>query len=493
MARRFNLLFLISHDIGRRFGCYGDPNAYTPAIDRFARTALRFDGHYCQWPLCGPSRASLFTGCRPLTIGRYNNQPFFAPYRERTGYKPATLPEAFRIAGYQTKAFGFLFHDAVDEPSWSGGHLQVAQWADDDPEFSHVPTSLLAGWRSRGGKELVRKRWERLAASGVKESDLTDPVVARAARGPAIERFDGPDSCYPDGVVTDKVVDWLGNRHTAPFFCAVGLVAGHTPFRAPATDWDRYDPLALRLPANRKPPVGTPEWVVGDSEPAQFYTTQGYSLPWSATEAESLQLLHGHLATITYTDRQIGRILCALEQAGLDDSTIVVITSDHGFSDGEHGYWGKHNCWERSFQVPLLIRVPAGSEGFTSGGRATHALTEHIDLFPTLCELCNLSLPLHIEGSSFLSVFNAPDQGHKDAVFASRKPMWHDRLQVYDLARTVRTDRYRFTGYMDENGATLYEELFDYLLDPQERENVARHDSYRSIREELVERLTAAK
>ena len=113
MARRFNLLFLISHDIGRRFGCYGDPNAYTPAIDRFARTALRFDDHYCQWPLCGPSRASLFTGCRPLTIGRYNNQPFFAPYREQTGYKPATLPEAV----------GRVFPAAADRPMWKRATL----------------------------------------------------------------------------------------------------------------------------------------------------------------------------------------------------------------------------------------------------------------------------------------------------------------------------------------------------------------------------------
>jgi len=476
-ADRPNVLFLISHDIGRRFGCYGNEQIVTPNIDAFAETAHRFDGHYCQWPLCGPSRATIFTGCRPPTTRRYDNEPFFTDFRHRTGHLPATLPEAFRTAGYRTAAFGFVYHDQVDPPSWSDGHLQVPEWADgpgdgDDP-FAEVPEQLLLGWRSREAKELVRDRWRGLVAQGISREDLADPATARAARGPAVERFDGPDNAYPDGVATDAAVAWLRaygtDRATAepPFFVALGFVAGHTPFRAPARDWDVYDRARLTLPAYRDPPKGSPAWVSGDSEPAQFYTTHGYTRPWRADDAQSRELLHGHYAAITYTDRQIGRVLDTLREAGLKDTTIVVITSDHGFHDGHHGYWGKHNLWDQSLQVPLLVREPHGD-----GGGTVDALTEHIDLFPTLCDLADLPIPRHIEGKSLAPLLHDRTQYHKEAVFAHRRHMWHDRLQVYAEAHTVRSDHYRYTRYVTDAGETIYEELFDYVHDPEERRNL---------------------
>lgn len=497
--KTFNIVAIISHDIGRRFGSYGNHEVSTPNIDRFAETAFRFDAHYCQWPLCGPSRATIFTGCRPPTTQRYDNKPFFSEFRRRTGFVPATLPEAFRLAGYRTAALGFVYHDRVDSPSWSEGHSQVPEWADRDDGFGDVPERLRLGWRSREAKELIRERWERLAASGITPEALDDPAIERAARGPAIERFDGPDTAYPDGVTTEAAVDWIERRRRnqagdlnpssdatvdSPFFLALGFVSGHTPFRAPARDWDIYDRASLALPLYGEAPEGSPEWTAGDSEPSQFYTTDGYTKPWRADEAQARELLHGHYATISYTDRQIGRVLGALERANLTENTIVVITSDHGFHDGQHGYWGKHNLWEQSLQVPLLIRVPGRSGGTTS------ALTEHIDLFPTLCELAEIATPPHVEGDSFAHLFSNLDAEHKGAVFAHRRHMWHDRLQVYSEARSVRTARYRYTHYLDETGSSLYEELFDYRSDPEERRNLCL-ESPPPVIEELRSRLAA--
>lgn len=491
-SARPNVLFLISHDIGRRFGAYGNKEIVTPHIDAFADGAFRFDAHYCQWPLCGPSRATIFTGCRPPTTRRYDNRPFFASFRERTGFNPATLPEAFRVAGYRTAAFGFVYHDRVDPPSWSDGHLQVPEWTDPPTSeaeadlFAEVPEQLLQGWRSREAKVLVRERWRALAARGITPADLTDPAIERAARGPAVERFAGPDESYPDGIATAAALEWLQayaeggavgsvdpqadperSPGAAPFFLALGFVAGHTPFRAPARDWDAYDPAGLTLPSYREPPEGSPEWASGDSEPAQFYTTHGYDLPWRSDETQTRELLHGHYAAITYTDRQIGRVLDALQRTGMADNTIVVITSDHGFHDGHHGYWGKHNLWDQSLQVPLLLRVPRGD-----GGGTVDALTEHIDLYPTLCDLADVPVPEHLEGLSFAPILHGRTQQHKNAVFAHRRHMWHDRLQVYSEAHTVRTDRYRYTRYLDQRGEPIYEELFDYRKDPEERRNL---------------------
>ncbi len=504
-----NVLFLISHDFGRRFGCYGDSNAVTPALDALARRAYRFDNHFCQWPLCGPSRANIFTGCRPLTTRRFDNQPFFASFRKQTGYSPATLPEAFRAAGYATAAFGFVYHDTVDGPSWSAGHVPVPEWADNDPDFADVPRKLLEGWRTAGAKELVRERWRALLAEGITETDLGDPAVERRLRGPAVERYDGPDDAYPDGVATDRAVQWLRSRGAAisrgesptPFFCAIGFVAGHTPFRAPAQDWDRINRTDLVLPDNLDPPEGTADWAEGDSEPAQFYTTHGYTRPWRASRKESLELLHGHFAALSYTDRQIARILAALDETGEAERTVVVVTSDHGFSDAHHGYWGKHNLWDQGLQVPLLVALPslvATAPDETPGSAAScgpipvPALTEHVDLFPTLSEVCGVPVPEHLEGASFVHLFDRPDAPHKSAVFGNRKHMWHDRLQVYNLASTIRTERYRYTRYVNTAGHVLLEELFDYELDPDERRNVARDEAYSAIKAELAARLEVA-
>ena len=145
------------------------------------------------------------------------------------------------------------------------------------------------------------------------------------------------------------------------------------------------------------------------------------------------------------------------------------LTSDHGFSDGEHGYWGKHNVWDPSFQVPLLIKIPGVSEQ----GIQIEALTEHVDIYPTLCDLCGISKPDFLEGSSMTTLIEDPNRPWKRAVFAHRKHMWHDRLQVYDIANTVRTNTHRLTVYLDKNGDELYVELFDYEDDPLETINCA--------------------
>lgn len=475
-----NVLFIISHDFGRRFGCYGDPNGHTPTIDRLAARGMRFDSHWCQVPLCGPTRASLFTGCMPTTTGRFNNQPFFAPWRARTGFSPATLPEAFRCAGYRTAAFGFVYHDTVDGPSWSEGHIQVPEWSDEDAACRGVPSQLLAGWRTAEARELVRRRWEAMERAGHGPQAADDPALARAARGPAVERYDGPDESYPDGVATDRAVKWLEQAGDEPFFCAVGFVAGHTPFRAPARDWDRYDRASLVPAPHRTEPSGSPPWAGGDSEPAQFYTTHGYTRPWRPDEDQLRELLHGHLATLTYWDRQIGRLLAALERGGHAEDTLVVVTTDHGFHDGEHGYVGKHNLWDASLGVPLVVAGPG-----VAAGAATAAMTAHADLFPTLCDACGVARPDHLEGRSFAHLFAAPGERHRAIVPSWRRPMWHDRVQAYDLAVSLRDGRHRWTRYLDGDGTPIAEELFDYERDPLETTNRAGEDGAADVISDL--------
>lgn len=485
-----SVLFLISHDLAPRHGCYGG-QAITPHQDELANDGLRFESHYVHYPLCGPSRANLFTGCRPLTTQRFNNQPFLPGFRERMGEGFRTLPEQFRRNGYSTRGFGLVFHDVDDEPSWDEPIWRAPAGNATATTHGDVPRALREGdnkdWATDAAYELIRKRWEALQKSGCSEEDLRDPSVARKAQGPAVEAADVADDGYEDGKVTDAALSYLHSLpEESPFFLAVGFVTGHTPFRAPRKYFDLYDRAALRLPSWQEPPEGSPEWASGDSEPAQYYTEHGYERPWRATEPESRELLHGHLAAASYVDAQIGRLVTALEESGRYDETIIVAVSDHGFHDGQHGYWGKHNLWDQSLRAPLIIRLPRKGlpQELTSAGERTEAcvgkallgITEHVDIFPTLCDLCGLEIPRQVEGSSLVQPIANRDRKCKPATFAHRKHMWHDRIQAYEIAHTVRTPRYRYTEYRDQKGVPMYRELFDYKEDPRERINhIGRH------------------
>ncbi len=476
-----NVLFVIVHDIGRRLGAYGDGQARTPHLDALAARSMRFDNHFCQFPLCGPSRANLFSGCRPPTTRRFDNEPFFPEFRRRMGTGFRSLPQHFREAGYRTLGAGLVYHDLPDPPSWSEPlwrpdlMQEVAEWA------RAATASAPNLWRARESLALLRGRLENLRSQGFSEEELLSPRVLRKARGPAVEGPPVEDRAYPDGRVTDKAAEWLERGLEEPFFLAVGYIGGHLPWNVPARYWELYDRAELRLAENPLPPAGSPEWAMGDSEPAQYYTQNDYQLPWRADRAQSRELLHGHLAAVSYFDAQVGRLLEALRRGGLEERTVVAVTSDHGYHDGEHGYWGKHNLWERSLAVPLLLRVPE----LTDGGASTSGLTEHVDLYPTLCELCGLERPAFLEGDSFLPLLSQPRRPWKPAAFAHRRHQFHDRLQVYDAAHSVRTGRFRLNVYSDPQGRILAEELFDYQEDPLELANHAQEQRFRGEVREL--------
>ncbi len=493
-----NVLFFIMHDIGRRYGCFGNENVISPRIDALACESLRFENHFSHWPLCGPSRANIFCGLRPPSTERYNNQPFFPDFRKRRGEGFRSLPELFRRRGYRTFGSGLVFHDVDDPPSWSDGFFRSSLPAEEHRWIRIAQEASPNPWFNEDSLRLIEERLARLRARGLDEAELLRPENLRRFRGPAAEAGDVDDQACFDGQAAEEAVKWIdGYDRRDPFFLAVGFTAGHLPFNCPRKYWELYDRSRLQLPENREPPAGSPEWAEGDSEPVQYYTQTGYEQPWHADEQQSLELLHGHCAGISYIDALVGRILEALRARGLYKDTLVVLTSDHGFHDGEHGYWGKHNLWDTSLAVPLLIRLPDSARGgaASNGGRSGETrdagtkiagLTEHVDLYPTLCDLCGLDKPPWLEGDSFLPLLNDPGKAWKRAVFSHRRHMWHDRLQVYEVAHTVRTERYRYTVYLDERGELLYRELFDYQEDPLETENRAELADYATVAAELA-------
>jgi arylsulfatase A-like enzyme len=478
-----NILFIISHDFGPTIGCFGDPQAVTPNMDWLAeQNSLCFERHYAQWPLCGPSRANIWTGCRPPTTQRYDNTSFFPEFRRRMGPDFTTLPEHFKSHGYASVGIWQLLHGFErDDQSWDEPCWHPTLPTPEIPDF--IPPGHLDHyywWVSDEAFALVKKRMDRWQAIG---NELNEP---RRYRGPAVEAPDVPDNAYVEGQATDKAIEWLeqcdGDK---PFFLGVGYEIGHLPFCAPKKYWNLYHRDLLSILGAADQPPGSPDWVMGDREPAQYYWQHSYDEVWHPTYEQQKELLHGHYAAISYWDAQIGRLIDTLERTGLRDNTIVVVTTDHGFNDGQHGYFGKHNMWEDALHVPLIINVP----GYEPSQPMTHRLSEHVDLYPTLCDLCNLPKPNFLEGSSLVPLMEDPQRKWKKAVFSWRRPMYHDLKKGYHEARGMRTERYRLTVYVDADGDTIFVELFDHKRDPFETVNLAldsaNADLVRTLRKKL--------
>ena len=475
-----NVILVVNHDVSRDwFGCYGQP-IHTPHLDGFARSGFLFDRHYCQYPLCGPSRASLFTGCRPDTTRQFDNTSFYHAFRERIGAGSATLPEHFRSRGYTTQAVGNIMgvhaqetmedirEVSHDEQSWSAPRWEpplppVPPWA---PDHSSVAANL-RHYRNAGSLAIIRRRAATLRAEG---KDLLRNI--KRWTGPPTEMADVPDTAYDTGAITGQAVRFLGDFAASgrPFFLALGYHTNHAPWVAPQRYWDLYRPEELVLPRTTAYPAGSPVFAPHRAyTPAKFYTQQLYDRAWTPQSEQVLELRHAYFACVSYFDAQMGRLLQALDRLALADDTIVAITTDHGFSCGEHGHWHKQTAYEADHGVPLFVRVPAREAGSRVG-----ALTEHVDLYPTLCELCGLDTPSHLEGTSFVPLLDDPLRPWKSAAFGQvRRTHPEDGGRL--MARTMVTGRYRLTRWqrMDRPDAVEATELYEREDDPLETVNLA--------------------
>lgn len=448
-AARPNVLFIAVDDLRPELGCYGHRIVKSPNIDRLAADGLLFRRAYCQAALCMPSRSSLLSGYRPETL---RNKA-----RRLTGNAPpgtVTLPQRFRNAGYTTVSVGKVYHYNDDDPdAW------VRRHTDTFPESEAWCHGYCAGY-------LLPENRARL------------PNYFRARRGPTAplprpsmsECLDRPDAGCPDGIVAGRAIEELNRFKSSgePFFLAAGFYRPHLPWTAPKKYWDLYDRAQIRLPANFDfPDDGIPREDWGE---VRRYGDSPETGPVAPDQAR--QMIHAYYASVSFVDAQIGRVLDALRRLGLDKSTIVILWSDNGWQLGDHGRWSKPTNYEVCARITLMISVPG-----MPGGQKTDALVELIDIYPTLAELCRLSLPGHLEGTSFAPLLESPGRPWKTAAFTG--------LIDY-TTRSVRTDRWRFI-----ERASGQNELYDCHGDPAEDRNLAADPASQPIVRQLQATLKA--
>lgn len=442
-----NILLLYMDDLRPELSSFGASQIVSPNIDALAEKGVKFTNAYCNVPVCGASRASMLTGMLP-TKNRFLNYNTFV---EKEMPNAITLPQLFKANGYTTISNGKIYHHLDDrESDWDEVYRP---YAFDKNDLDLAPTDW---W------QLLWKDYQN--PENIEEYKKTNT-------GPAYESANVNDSIYIDGLLTEKVIrdlKKLKNSHK-PFFLAAGFISPHLPFNAPKKYWDLYDRNSIKQPENNYIPKDAPKMSISNWPEMRAYS----NIPKEGQVSDSLaiDLIHGYYATVSYTDALIGKILEELKTQDLDENTIVILVSDHGYNLQEHTQWAKFTNYNTSTEVPLIIYNPLSEDKGT-----TNALTELVDVYPTLAELCGLEFPKEqLDGKSLVSVLKNPNSEGKNHVFIKKGNGF-----------TLKTDDFSYTEFIKaEDNSTITSMLYDHRIDKSENVNVVNQEAYESVVLEL--------
>lgn len=476
-----NVLFIAADDLRPTLGCYGDEVAITPHLDALAAKGTTFLRAYCQQSVCNASRASIMTGRRPDSTGVYNLTTHF----RKALPDVKTLPQQFREAGYRSLAVGKIYHGAKGH-AFGNGIDDELSWSEPgwfpQPNFYHSKEGIaIAGKWFSGHRDSLAKSYPQLA-----EPDATwkDAII----RGLPWESSDTPDGEHADGQIASKGIVHLKAHAKSgePFFLAVGFLKPHVPFIAPKRYFDLYPEGSIPDLPNPYYPKGSPEYAHYDSAEIRVY----HGIPRKRGEAvadEKLtrEMRHAYYACASFIDAQVGRLLETLDDLGLRENTVICFWGDHGYHLGENNLWCKRNNYELSCRVPLIIQIP----GQKSPGARTDALVELVDVLPTLTEACGLPLDEGLEGDSLLPLMNDPEREWKTAAFSQYPRVLKAHGKI--MGTSMRTDRWRFTEWLSEDGDFRQVEIYDLDNDPEGNVNLARDPAHRDRIPALTEQLHA--
>ena len=424
-----NVLFIAADDLSCALGCYGDPIAKTPHLDRLAANGTCFLNAYNQLPLCNPTRASLMTGLRPDTIKVYDLDRHF---RDEVP-EAVTLSQQFMKHGWWAGRVGKIYHYNVPASIGTDGF-------DDPPSWQKTINPI--------GRD---KTDEHLVFNAEPHRKISAALSWLAA--------EGKDEEQTDGMIATEAIKLMEKKKGEPFFVAAGFFRPHTPFVAPKKYFDMYPLKTLRLPyAPKDDREDVPTAAFAHNCPIPHY---------GLDEVTCLKAMQAYYACVSFIDAQVGRMLDALDRLELTDNTIVVFWSDHGYHLGEHnGIWQKRTLFEQGAKAPLIIRNPkAGGKG-----QPCRRIVEFVDIYPTLTELAGLPTPKEVEGRSLKRLLDNPlTQWNETAITQVLRPA-DNRLKEPVMGRSIRTERWR---YSDWGEGKYGEELYDHFADPMEFNNLA--------------------
>jgi arylsulfatase A-like enzyme len=415
-SNRPNVLFIAVDDLNHWVGhLERNRQAKTPNIDRLAKMGVAFTHAYCAAPACNPSRAALMSGLRPSSTGVYDNgQDWTAVIPQEQ-----TLTTQFLKAGYDVYGAGKIYH---------GKAHREGEWTD-----YHVGGRVKAAPHSEVKNDGV---------GGIRFKPLTN------------------DSRLADENTIDYAIGQLQAKHENPFFLAVGLTKPHMPWNVPKKYYDLFPIDEIELPPNILDDLSDiPKAGINMARKEIDHERMLKSGRWK-------EAVQAYLAAIAYCDAQIGRLLDAFDQSPYAQNTIIVFWGDHGWHLGEKQHWRKFALWEEATRVPYIWLAPGVSE---PGGVSTRPV-DLMSIYPTLCSLCGIRTPMHVEGEDIRHLLVNPNaEWDKPAITTFRRNN-----------HAIRTAKWRYIRYADGG-----EELYDHETDKYEWVNLANEASLFDIKEDL--------
>lgn len=415
---RPNVLFIAVDDLNDWVGCLGGhPQARTPNIDRLAGRGVNFTRAYCASPVCNPSRTALMCGMRSSTTGVYSNS---INRRDTIAKDFAPLNTHFHEHGYTVIGAGKIYH---------GDNDQFGVWD---------------AYATAGGKDLPPAKGESDGVGGIKFA----PV-------------DADDEQMADYKTVTYCLEELNRKHDKPLFLACGLHKPHMAWNVPRKYYDLFPLQSIQLPKvlesdlDDVPPAG-----VSMARPQGDHAKMLASGRWK-------EAVRGYLAAGAFCDAMIGRLLEGFDRSPERDRTIVVFWGDHGWHLGEKQHWRKFALWEEATRAPLFFIVP----GLTKAGSVSPRSVDFMSIYPTLCELCGLPIPKHVEGVSIKPLLADPQAAWDRPALTTHGYQNH----------AVRSEGWRYIRYANGD-----EELYDEAADPQEWKNLASDPQHAAIKSELA-------
>ena len=441
---RPNIIMFMMDDLNDWVTPLGYDQVKTPNLDRLASSGVNFTNAHAPGVFCAPSRTAILTGMYASTTGCYKNEVFHYDHPDLV-----TLQMAFKNGGYNAYGAGKIYHHR-------SGYVDLRGW---DEYFT----------RSQQVKDMAYE----MNSYHMTDVPLPDPwphspyYTQTDRKGGSAGHLDwGPipnnqEDEMADAIRTNWMVDVLERDHDKPFFMALGMYSPHYPNYAPQKYFDLYNRDDLVLPPYK-------EDDLEDLSPAirKYYTNRAKQHQELEEYGALKDALHGYLASISFADAMLGRILDALEESPYKDNTLIVIWSDQGFHHGEKGHWGKKTLWQRTTQVPFIWAGKGISQN-----EAVGTTVSLIDIYPTLVEICGLPANRNLEGVSLVSALQNPTSSTERDIFIP-----HSEPESY----AVVNNKWRYIHYQDGS-----EELYDQTRDPNEWYNLAGNEEYRTIMEEL--------
>ena len=447
---RPNFVFLLADDhAGYVLGCDGNRQAETPHLDRLASESVRFARHYCNAPMCTPSRQSLFTGQLPHASGV---TLLATPLAED---KP-TLARQLQNAGYRTAVFGKMHFNRPGRPG-------------------------LFGFETCMTEDVVTREWNRTLparkpAAGIRTKPAWHPFQDPARIWLNADKLPYPryDEDMRGTFLARQGMRYLEDRgrDAKPFAMWLSFMEPHSPYDFPIEDRERFDPGSFASPR------------LGPEDAAQIPAVFS-----DLTEADKRGIIASYYTSVRFLDRNIGTVLAKLAELGLDRNTFLVYTADHGYSLGQHGRFEKHCGFEPALRVPLMMRWPGRIKA-----RVVRDFTEHVDVPATILDMLE-SAPLPIQHGQSLRPYleGSAMPRPRDAVFGA--------YGETELA-WLRTDRYKFIyssgqrldWYKSANPLTSrWRRLYDLRNDPGEFHDISsrRPDLVRQFEARMLERFRA--